>query len=136
MFYETSAERETVEIERGRKDNRRGLPRPLARSRGVLRPVPWTNSDDWGILHDVRAHLCMHNSECLVCGKRVDEGYIFTASENAPVNAHAGDLERWAIDGGPLHSRCAKMTVAHCAHMRRELLTASAYMVRYCRQPS
>lgn len=128
------AEREPVIIERGRKDNRAGMPRPLARNKGTLRPVPWTNADDWGILNDTRSMLCEKNSRCLVCGMDVEKGKILTTSDNCPVNATQADLYDHAADRGPLHDRCAKMTVAHCAKVRHDVLHGTMRIIPYCRQ--
>ena len=127
--------REPVVIERGRRDNRAGMPRPLAPNKGALRPVPWTNADEWGILDQYRAQKCEKGSLCLVCGKPVDTGFVFTAAKHMPVLTCQDDLEH-AVDNGPLHERCAKMTVAHCAHIRQQLFLADAFMVPYERELS
>lgn len=126
--------REPVNIERGRRDNRPGLPRPLARNNGVLRPVPWTNSDDgWGVLNEARAMEGERKSLCLVCGETVEDGYIFAKDKACPVIATQADLGEHASDFGPLHPRCAKMTVAHCAHIRNDLLHNGIFLVPYTR---
>lgn len=126
--------REHVAIERGRKDNRAGMPRPLAKAKGVLRPVPWTNSDEgWGLLHYARAEKAEKKSLCLVCGKKVDQGVILATKKDCSVRADFDDL-RYAADNGPLHARCGKITVAHCQHVRDQLRTGEMFMIPYCRQ--
>lgn len=125
--------REPVEIERGRKDNRAGMPRPLAKTQGALRPVPWTNAAEWGVLHTDRAELSARCSRCLVCGMPVAEGRILTSSIGCPVTVGQADLHLYAADGGPLHDRCAKMTAAHCQYMRDALRQGTMWAVKYCR---
>lgn len=128
--------REQVNIERGGPNFKPGLPRPLARAQGVLRPVPWTNHEDegWGLIHNARATQCEDMSLCLVCGEAVEDGFIFVSDQNAPVRATEAHLSRFAADHGPLHSRCAKMTVAHCQRVRSDIFTNVTFMIPYCRQ--
>ena len=127
--------REPVIIERGDGSNPKGLPRPLAEAQGVLRPVPWTNGEDWGVIHFERGKLAEKHSLCLVCGECVTEGFIVARDKDAPVHARLEDLDKHAADNAPLHARCAKMTVAHCRHIREQLLKGELFMVPYkCRQ--
>lgn len=134
MVVKDTKVRTPIKIERGK--DRPGLPRPLAYDgTGTLRPVPHTNSPDaWGVLHFDRAQKCANLSGCLVCAEHVGEGFIFVSKEKygqAPVHATFDDLYNFAIDGAPLHERCMRMTVAHCAHIRDDLRRGEVIAVRY-----
>lgn len=113
-----------------------GLPRPIAADKhGTGRPIPWTNApNNWGILHDGRAHACTNESRCLICGEIVDVGVILARSALAPALGVSQDgLTSWASDGGPLHAQCMSITVAHCRKVREQIRHGRAFIVPYMR---
>lgn len=126
--------RTPVNIERG-NNAARGLPRPLARDgHEVLRPLPWTNSDEgWGILDEMRGAECANFSKCLVCGEHVSAGKCFVTNHIMPLSTIREDLRRsYVVDGAPLHTRCARLTEAHCQTVRDKLRLGEWFVVPYC----
>lgn len=108
-------------------ENPPGLPRPLADHNGRMLPVPWTQqnrSDDctltnWGRIDGDRQDLAFDKSLCLLCGEPVETGVVLMTEYAARAEREdPGNPLHRAIDSGPLHHRCAKLTRAHCPHLR------------------
>jgi len=108
-----------------------GMPRPLAPLEGRRLPVPWSQeADTWGSGDDVRIDSATARSLCLLCGRPVTKGVVVVALwekdgieaktfNELPEIVYQKDLAEFAIDRGPLHERCGKLTVAHCPHFKK-----------------
>jgi hypothetical protein len=118
---------------RGLGKSPRGLPRPLALREGRPAPEPWSQDSSWGTLDTLRAETARRASLCLLCGDQVDAGIVLVdpsdarktdAQSTLPLyHKHHLDapymiVRREVVDCGPLHERCAKLTMAHCPHLR------------------
>jgi hypothetical protein len=110
-----------------------GLPRPLAPltqrdPNAKLAPTPWSQDGDesgtsWGVLDEVKQQAAQKGSLCLLCGEPVQQGFVFidTAQSVAtplPFYTQPKLKEQGVIDHAPVHDRCAKLTAAHCPHIR------------------
>lgn len=140
----------------------KGLPRPVALAGEKLLPVPWSQAVDaegpeWGIIDEPNQASATADGLCLVCGETVEDGVVLfhrELSHHTKENDHnfavthdgplpyifrKEDLDRFPWDGhggimdaGPLHTRCARLTRAHCSHIRERMqpggcITASPY---------
>jgi hypothetical protein len=100
------------------------MPRPLeALDDGRLAPVPWSQGDaGFGVSDLTRFTAATEQSLCHLCGDHVAEGKVIVtkALRRGRRVFRKRDLKEWRIilDGGPLHDRCAKMTMAHCPHLK------------------
>lgn len=122
-------ERFDLEEEEGLSDV--GLPRPLDTYKprdcpavpDKLLPVPWNQSKHWGALEPVREARCIMNSLCQVCGLLVEEGVVIVCP-NKESRIMSGYFQAdlgvnfTIVDNAPLHSRCAKLAMAHCPDLR------------------
>lgn len=104
--------------------NPTGMPRPLEPlTGGKLAPVPWSQGDSgFGISDTDRFHAAQEHSLCLLCGEFVKEGSVIVvkAKKGRRRLFRQHDLvdAGLVLDGGPLHTRCAKITMVHCPHLK------------------
>lgn len=125
-----------------------GLPRPIRTDpSGTGRPVPWTQGHkDWGDIAKPRMQQAYTESLCLVCGLAVARGVVFLdmgvlGQRPLPTSVTRKDLGRNVAadqpiaDGGCLHERCAKMTVAHCRTIRKKFQAGDIVLVPYSQTP-
>lgn len=93
----------------------RGLPRPL--SKGL--PVPYeallVEEDgavvaDFAHTHERRDRRCRQEELCHVCGIKLEEEVACVG------HSFGGGFEAWLAE--LLHTRCAKLTLAHCPHIK------------------
>src|SRR5512146_1725608 len=115
-----------------RKLTPKGLPRPLGKLDGTLRPIPWMQDTSWGTAHAERQETGRAKSLCNVCGRVVNRGKVFVvcAPDNPGVDADEAENDTFTfddldyqliLDGLPLHDQCALMTRAHCKTVREML---------------
>jgi hypothetical protein len=91
--------------------NPRGLPRPIWKGM----PVPWTGDSEMTLdgyvpnfpnTREDRMNQAENLDLCLLCGLELSDPVIVFADSSGGI-----------VDGG-LHPRCAKITKAHCPHLR------------------
>lgn len=118
----------------------RGMPRPVAEYNGMLRPIPWSQGESWGIVNEKRQAIAWKQSRCLVCGETVQEGIVFVrtnkaCSQEPPYNGSDAIKDEYDINDltadavgiisrvveGPLHTKCGLITRSHCIPLRNRL---------------
>lgn len=88
--------------------SQRGLPRPILQ--GL--PAPYSGEDKRHGLPDFdRLRECVVEDVCAVCGELVDDDIFYVA-------AYAENTALLMDQGVILHERCARLSLAHCPHMR------------------
>lgn len=109
------------------------MPRPIAKLGDTLRPVPWSQANEWGVADIHRKQMAIVQGRCLVCGEVVQKGVVFvrTVTDNlvAPSSPTVvketydiNDLKEIGIVvEGSLHTNCAKLTRAHCRPVQERL---------------
>lgn len=101
-----------------------GMPRPLeALETGKLAPVPWSQgAGPFGTSDQDRFQMATDHSLCHLCGGYVECGSVIAVAAKAKHRRmfRQHDLHDigLVLDGGPLHERCAKMTMVHCPHLK------------------
>lgn len=85
-----------------------GLPVPFVAERYPARTLQGWNL---AALHEARANSCVTGMLCQVCGVACKTSMnVFTESIQEGAEA---------LDGGPLHLRCARLALATCPNLRR-----------------
>lgn len=134
-YREWTAPLLTVELWDVNKESPPGMPRPIAKHDKGLLPVAWSQGEGWGVGSITRNDQAAKKSLCLVCGLPVKTGFVVIALEHREAykrRYYRDDLSKTEVtDTGPLHPRCAKMTVAHCDTIKERLKLGEALMCPY-----
>jgi 5-methylcytosine-specific restriction endonuclease McrA/GNAT superfamily N-acetyltransferase len=103
--------------------NPKGMPRPLYQNL----PVPWTSDieipgdpntvvPNFSVADPHKIYECWKSDLCVLCGEPLDNPVAVIPTTKDFTPAPGGD--QISVLDGPLHLRCAKMTKAHCPHIR------------------
>lgn len=111
MTYVASPNRRAVNA------GQRGLPRPILD--GL--PAPYSGDNrDHGEPSQTRLEECQLDDLCGVCGEKLDARRYIAVYHEPEFDQIERPHPLWLLvaDNVAMHERCAKLSLAHCPHMR------------------